>query len=132
MKYLVTQQQSKDVRRFIIDVPESFKISYARVNPGSKVYDADNTWCLRIYETEKQQRALFRNVIEFRSLDLAIEEVPDGIEPGVKLANPAKQGVVEPLWLASKVAQASQVPQVVVAGAGNGAYVAAVDGDEPF
>lgn len=54
--------------KFRIDVPEAWKVTYGPVI-GAKGYDGAGN-AFRVWESEKQQRALFADVISFRDLSL--------------------------------------------------------------
>lgn len=56
-----------------VTVPESYKITFGAVVPGSKANGYGGGWGLRIWETADKQRAVFSDVISFRDLSIPIE-----------------------------------------------------------
>lgn len=56
----------KNGKTKIIDIDEEWKITFGPMVPGSKSAEL----CLRIYESKEKQRALFRDVIEFRDMSI--------------------------------------------------------------
>jgi len=67
---------------FMIEIPSTWKVTYGPMLPGS---GGNQTLCLRIYETDKMQRAIFQNVVSFRDLSLkilrrSVRGEPDGSE----------------------------------------------------
>jgi hypothetical protein len=61
---IVTQREGK----FRIDIPETWKVTFGPVI-GAKGYESSGL-AFRVWETDKQQRALFTNVTSFRDLSL--------------------------------------------------------------
>lgn len=57
--------------KFRIDIPEAWKVTYGPVI-GAKGYDGGGM-VFRVWESDKQQRALFSNVISFRDLSLPLQ-----------------------------------------------------------
>lgn len=65
---------------FKITIPSSWKVTYGRVQPtecGGYGGSGADQFCVRIYETEKQQRAIFTGVKSFRDLGIKLE-IPNG------------------------------------------------------
>lgn len=56
---------------FQIDVPETFRVTYAPVVMGQKGYGGSEM-ALRFYEAENKQRAIFVGVKSFRDLSLPL------------------------------------------------------------
>lgn len=59
---------------FRITIPSNYKITYGKLHAGgdgNRNYDNSGN-CLRIYEAENKQRAVFRNVISFRDIGLPL------------------------------------------------------------
>lgn len=56
---------------FKITIPESWKVTFGPVSPGSKSYGGSDL-ALRIYETAEKQRAIFTNVQWFRDLSIPV------------------------------------------------------------
>ena len=54
-----------------ITVPEEWKVTYGPIQPGSREYGGGNY--VRFYESDKQQRAVFANVLEFVEDSIKIE-----------------------------------------------------------
>lgn len=54
-----------------MDIPESWKVTYGPVSPGSK-YGGGEGNALRVYEGTDKQRAIFLNVKSFRDLSIPI------------------------------------------------------------
>jgi hypothetical protein len=61
---IVTAREGK----FRIDIPEAWKVTFGPII-GAKGYDGGGM-AFRVWESEKQQRALFTNVTGFRDLSL--------------------------------------------------------------
>lgn len=64
---------------FRITIPSNYKITYGRLHAGgdgNRNYDNSGN-CLRIYEAENKQRAVFRNVISFRDIGLPLVKKVD-------------------------------------------------------
>ena len=59
---------TQNAGRFRIEIPESWKVTYGPVI-GSKGYEGSGN-AFRVWESEKQQRALFSNVVAFRDMSL--------------------------------------------------------------
>lgn len=60
-----------------VKVPSSWKVTFGPFTPGSKGYDSGKP-CLRFYEANDKQRAVFTDVRSFR--DLSIELVKKVID----------------------------------------------------
>ena len=58
-----------------LEVPAKWKITFGALQPGqSQSYGRDtNGTVLRIYESDKQQRAVFRDVLSFRDLSMPLK-----------------------------------------------------------
>lgn len=57
-----------------ITIPSNYKITYGKLHAGgdgNRNYDNSGN-CLRIYEAENKQRAVFRNVVSFRDIGLPL------------------------------------------------------------
>jgi len=54
-----------------VTIPADFKVTYGRVQPGARGYDEG--YCLRIYESDTKQRAVFVNVVSFRDLSIPVQ-----------------------------------------------------------
>ena len=52
-----------------VTVPAKWKVTYAPVQPG----DLHSGNCLRFYESDKQQRAIFTDVKSFLDLSIGVE-----------------------------------------------------------
>lgn len=59
-----------------ITVPGDWKVTFGPVAPGSKGggYNGQTGLCLRFYESDTKQRACFVDVVEFRRVDIAVEQ----------------------------------------------------------
>lgn len=56
-----------------IDIPESWKVTFGLASPGAEhVKGGKVGLALRIYETEKMQRAIFTDVVSFRDMSIPI------------------------------------------------------------
>lgn len=55
-----------------VTIPADYKVTFGPVQPGSRGY-GDEGNCLRIYESETKQRAVFVNVVSFRDLSIPVE-----------------------------------------------------------
>lgn len=57
-----------------MDIPETWKVTYGPVNPvGKGAYGEGN--CLRVYEAETKQRAIFVGVTAFRDLSIPVKRL---------------------------------------------------------
>lgn len=57
-----------------MDIPDDWKVTYGPVSPGSKGgYGEGN--CLRVYESETKQRAIFVGVTAFRDLSIPVQRL---------------------------------------------------------
>lgn len=65
--YLV-KRNGEDLK---ITVPAKWKVTYAPVQPG----DRHSGNCLRFYESDKQQRAIFTDVKSFMDLSIGVEKL---------------------------------------------------------
>ena len=76
---LITQ---KDGTEFQVDIDENWKITYgpAVVGYGSKAVDRNVPMALRIYETERLQRAIFTDVISFRDMSIPIRVKQENVQ----------------------------------------------------
>lgn len=68
VRYEIETTQDK----FRIDIPESWKVTYGLLHPGTRNPNPGQGYTLRIYESETKQRAVFQNVISFRDLSIPI------------------------------------------------------------
>ena len=59
--------------RMRMEIPDSWKVTYGPVSPGSKSYGDGNA--LRVYENETKQRAIFLNVVSFRDLSIPVQRL---------------------------------------------------------
>lgn len=68
---------------FKIVIPSTWKVTYGRVQPtesnGRFTQTSGDAFCVRIYETEKQQRAIFTGVKSFRDLSIKLH-IHNGFE----------------------------------------------------
>ena len=55
-----------------VTIPADYKVTFGPVQPGRPDYDNGN--CLRIYESETKQRAVFVNVVSFRDLSIPVQK----------------------------------------------------------
>jgi hypothetical protein len=67
IKYLVLQQGGD----FVIEVPASYKLTFAAVNPAGQTMGRD-LHCLRVWETKDKLRAVFCDVRGFRDLSVPL------------------------------------------------------------
>ena len=67
---LIERNNGKDLK---ITIPADFKVTFGQVQPG-KGGGYGEGFALRIYKTEKDQRAVFTNVKSFRDLAIPVEE----------------------------------------------------------
>jgi len=77
----------KDGSEIQIDIPEEWKITFGPAVVGTPKIEGKMPWALRIYETEKLQRAIFTDVESFRDMSIPIREKRVHIQE--------KQGYVE-------------------------------------
>lgn len=61
----------KGSRERVSGIPANAKITFGPMNPGAKGYPSETA--LRIYTSQQNQLAVFRNVATFRDLSLGIE-----------------------------------------------------------
>lgn len=54
----------------LLTVPSKWKITFGMLQPGERYSEGA---VLRIYESDKQQRAVFRNVVSFRDLSMPLK-----------------------------------------------------------
>jgi hypothetical protein len=77
---VISDPMSKNLERYRITVPSNYKITYGKLHAGggdgNRNYDSPGN-CLRIYEAENKQRAVFRNVISFRDIGLPLVKKVD-------------------------------------------------------
>lgn len=66
IKYLVSDKQGE----FIIELPATWKVTFAAVNPSNGQSYRDG-FCLRVWEGQKL-RAVFNNVQRFRDLSIPL------------------------------------------------------------
>lgn len=59
-----------------ITVPSAWKVTFGPIAPGSKSFESNGGagMCLRFYEDQSKQRAVFTDVKSFRDMSIAIEE----------------------------------------------------------
>lgn len=72
IRYLVKEGSggrfgSGEDKHFVIEIPASWKVTFASVNPNSQAQGGG--FCLRVYEGEKL-RAVYCDVISFRDLSI--------------------------------------------------------------
>lgn len=68
----------------IITIPESWKVTYGPVSPGSKYGDGN---VLRVYESKEKQRAIFTNVVSFRDLSIPVRKLVKDKDEMLRLKN---------------------------------------------
>lgn len=56
-----------------ITVPDTYKVTFGAVVPGTKGSGGYGGWGLRIWESTDKQRAVFSDVISFRDLSIPVE-----------------------------------------------------------
>ena len=66
--------RKKDGSEFQIDIPEEWKVTFGPIAIGASKSDGRIPIALRIYETEKLQRAIFTDVDSFRDMSIPIRE----------------------------------------------------------
>jgi bifunctional DNA-binding transcriptional regulator/antitoxin component of YhaV-PrlF toxin-antitoxin module len=67
--------QNNVVRR--ITIPKSWRITFGAITPGMREERSNNPkLALRVYETEKKQRAIFTDVLSFMDTSIVVEELP--------------------------------------------------------
>jgi hypothetical protein len=59
-----------------VTVPAEWKVTFGPLAPGSKGYEnnGEKGLCLRMYENQSQQRAVFTKVASFRDMSIHVEE----------------------------------------------------------
>lgn len=73
---------------FKIKIPSTWRVTYGRVQPTESAgrygeRSSSDAFCVRIYETEKQQRAIFTGVKSFRDLSIELSIAEGSDEKGV-------------------------------------------------
>ena len=66
--------KKKDGQEIQVDIPEEWKITFGPIVVGASKTDGRIPIALRIYETEKLQRAIFTDVESFRDMSIPIRE----------------------------------------------------------
>lgn len=61
--------------KFRMDIPETWKVTFGPVSPGSKGGYASGGNCLRVYESDTKQRAIFLDVVSFRDLSIPVQRL---------------------------------------------------------
>lgn len=60
---------------FRLSVPATWKVTFSDVNPGTSRYRGENdTYCMRIYESNNKQRATLTDVQAFIVEDIDVEQ----------------------------------------------------------
>jgi len=67
IKYLIKGKDGE----FVIELPESWKVTFSTVNPNSNGGSYDRGFCIRIWEGTKL-RAVFNNAERFRDLSIPL------------------------------------------------------------
>ena len=61
----------------IIEIPKNWKVTFGKLHASGgdagRYPDTQSPLCLRIYENEKQQRAIFTDVTHFRDLSIPVK-----------------------------------------------------------
>jgi hypothetical protein len=73
--YLLEFESGCDPEFLKVTVPNTWKVTYAPIfmAKSGPQYGGGNEMCLRFYEAENKQRALFRKVKQFREIHIKIE-----------------------------------------------------------
>lgn len=69
--YFVERDNGLDQK---ITVPESWKVTFGPLVPGSRAHESSGKPVLRFYESPERQRACITNVVSFRECGIPIEE----------------------------------------------------------
>lgn len=67
---------------FRMTIPDSWKVTYSKVIPSQTVRYSEEIYCLRIYESENKQRAVFLGVKNFYASNMIDIEVPESVDGG--------------------------------------------------
>lgn len=81
MKTYIVKHEDGTERK--ITVPESWKVTFGpavKGNHGNKYEKFKMPMCLRFYESDTKQRAIFTDVVSFRDSSISIEEKKTSIQ----------------------------------------------------
>lgn len=68
IKYLVTSAHGE----FVIEIPDTWKVTFGAVNPGAQGMGRHDLHCLRVWEAKEKLRAVFCDIRGIRDLSIPL------------------------------------------------------------